>query len=396
MGEIFLDKLFGNNTFFIYLFACITIFNFTKFQENQKLFLIYLFTFGLSFTHLLSVNRSLFFLLCITFIYLEFLTDDEEKLHLLVKIRYKLLDYIFLVIFQYGILWIVLSIILTSIRLRLYIVNYSFLDDTNLIISTNLLMNILSLIFFIFGTIHVSSQKFQIKRFTELISYFSAPSINHVEFNKLNQNFYNILSDIEDKSYFHRKKSYNFCSLEFIKYKLEKFNIARKNKLVLKNIKFYTLHSKHIRGYSTLEMQLIRTIGIKRGYNKKYIRKIYELIYSTIFFKSLLSFYNDNIYSNRKYFKEYLIYIYLQNVNTKIAGTYFRNLSNVFTDDIVQWSEEQFLVACAGLSHAKFSSDTIIEKHLALILNYNLDTEKICNIVEEIENNGSLSLKSVI
>lgn len=391
-----MDKLFGNNTFFIYLFACITIFNFTKFQENQKIFLIYLFTFGLSFTHLLSVSRALLFLLCITFIYLEFLTDDEEKLHLLIKIKYKLLDYIFLVIFQYGILWIVLSIIFTSIRLRLFIGNYSILDDINLFISTNLVMNILSLIFFIFGTIHVSSQKFQVKRFTELISYFSAPSINHVSFNKLNQNFYSILSDIEDKSYFHRKKSYNFCSLEFIKYKLKKFNITRKNKFVLKNIKYYALHSKHIRGYSTLEMQLIRTIGIERGYNKKYIRKIYELVYSTIFFKSLLSFYNDNIYSNRKYFKEYLIYIYLQNVNTKIAGTYFRNLSKVFSDDLVQWSEEQFLVVCAGLSHAKFSSDTIIDKHLTLILNYNLDQEEIRKIVEEIENKDLQTLKSAI
>ncbi len=28
--------LFGNNYFFLYIFACITIFNYSSFKENQK------------------------------------------------------------------------------------------------------------------------------------------------------------------------------------------------------------------------------------------------------------------------------------------------------------------------------------------------------------------------
>lgn len=72
-----MESLFNNNLFFIYLFACIAIVNYPNFKENQKILLIYLMTFGLSFLNILDFAMSLVFLLLSTFVYLEFLSNDN-------------------------------------------------------------------------------------------------------------------------------------------------------------------------------------------------------------------------------------------------------------------------------------------------------------------------------
>ncbi|EFD91384.1 predicted protein [Listeria monocytogenes FSL J2-071] len=95
-----MENLFNNNLFFVYLFACIAIVNYASFKENQKILLMYLMTFGLSFLNILNFGMSIVFLLLSTFIYLEFLSNDNEKQIIIVKLGYKLLDYFFINFFS--------------------------------------------------------------------------------------------------------------------------------------------------------------------------------------------------------------------------------------------------------------------------------------------------------
>ena len=143
--------------------------------------------------------------------------------------------------------------------------------------------------------------------------------------------FSKILIDREDHSFFERVESYNWISVEFIVYRLRRMykeseKCTSSNSLLLRKINFIlyilkkiikcivneihrlifitnkvVLHRKniksYIRGYSTIEMQLIRTLAVKHGYSSHvFQRKAYEFIYSKIFFSSLKKYYRYHYY----------------------------------------------------------------------------------------------------
>lgn len=294
-----MSELFGNNYFFAYVFACIGIFTYSDFKDTQKIIILYLTTFGLSFLKIFSVTISIFFLFIVTFIFLEILSKDEKKLQLTTGVKYKLLDYLFLVIFQYGIMYVLFSIVLTSFTLTNYISRLGNFQFS----SVKLILQIASISIFLVGILRVISERFKTKTFDELIQTINI-SINNVPFDKIDKDIFKMLIDMEDRTYYLRKKSYNFLSFTLIKNKIKKYS-KKDNKMEI--FKKYINETKHIRGYSTLEMQLMRTLGIVYQNNKLYTRKIYELFYTYIFFNSLNIFYKKNKYTNYWEFKNYLL-----------------------------------------------------------------------------------------
>lgn len=113
-----------------------------------------------------------------------------------------------------------------------------------------------------------------------------------------------------------------------------------------------------MRGYSTPEMQLLRTIGVVRGYEKyKFQRKVFEILYSKIFFASLKEYHKANTYLSLDHYRQYLLSVYFQTVLTRIHGSYCRPFSSAFEDklDICSWSLDGFFVACLGLSFREVS-----------------------------------------
>ena len=81
--------LFGNNYFFLYIFACITIFNYSSFKENQKIIILYLTTFGMGFLKIFDIGTTVLFLVVSSFLFLEILTQDDFKMKIITKVRYK-------------------------------------------------------------------------------------------------------------------------------------------------------------------------------------------------------------------------------------------------------------------------------------------------------------------
>ena len=96
-----MEELFGGNLFVIYFIACVAVISYCNFRENQRMFLLYLFTYAAVFFRIFRVSAGLALLFLATFVFLEYLSEDTQKLELIVRLRYKLYDYLFMMLFQY-------------------------------------------------------------------------------------------------------------------------------------------------------------------------------------------------------------------------------------------------------------------------------------------------------
>ena len=199
--------------------------------------------------------------------------------------------------------------------------------------------------------------------------------------------------------YFERK-AYSFLSIKYIVRILKnKISSQRYGKKI---IYFFSMGNSFIqnifdesRGYSTIPMQLVRSLGIKRGYNYKYRRKIFEVLYSRMFFKGIERMLNEDQVAQRQYFKKYLLYIYFHQVNTFLGDATFSKFLNAFDmkygkkndKDIYDCTNEGIFIACMGLSkRATNITRENIEKYLQSINDVYLDSDVICEMVKNMMN----------
>lgn len=134
-------------------------------------------------------------------------------------------------------------------------------------------------------------------------------------------------------------------------------------------------------------MQIIRTLGIKSGYeNHIFCRKIYEIIYSKIFFTSLRRYMNK-LYLDTSgccTFKEYLLIIYIKIAPIKLNNTKYSNMLKAWnSNDIRQISDEQFFISILGLSY-RWISTNILFNYSRIISEYSLKKSKIRKIIKKL------------
>lgn len=371
-------EIFQNNYFFIYIWICLSVFNYSNFTDNHKVITLYFINFAVIILHIFNYVTSISLLFISLFIFLEIFSDDNVKMIIFDKTCYKLLDYFFIIFFQYSIF---------EILLALSLFHYSH----------HTICHILAIIFFLLTIINITRDKFTIATVTELKSKCN-PSINKIPFDEIDSDIFELLIDIEDITYRERGNHYTFLSKYLIK---SKFKKICENKT---NIRQYINNTNIIRGYSTLPMQLIRTIGIKTGfatfrptknicdticlYSSVIRRKIYELVYAELFFNGLRNYYEKNVYINSDRYKDYLIYIYLKNAPTVVGNTKYDNIFKFMDDEIENWTKEKCLIAYAGLPHVGvghgLSYNDILKKHADQIRKYKLDKDTIYRQLENI------------
>ena len=369
-----MEELFSSNLFAIYIIACITVISYTNFRENQRMFLLYLFAYATVFFQIFRISYSLALLLITTFVFLEYLTEDIKKLSLITKLRFKICDYIFMMIFQYHFIYVFCAFLILH------------LSHYNNFYTIQNLLQIVSAIPLWCG-IHLSiSQPFKIKSITEMCQVFEAFPPYEFDYQEKMQEKFDLLCAFEDRTYFQRKKSYSCVTFEFIKCSVKNhFSLGQNFFLVIGSI---LLHSPLTwfmsRGHSTPEMQLLRTIGIARGYDKyKIKRKIFEIVYGKIFFTSLKEYHQANTYLELEHYRHYLLYIYFQTVMTKLKGKKYTPLSSVFKNDkdISNWSMNGLFIACLGLSFRSIS-DFSLELFSNIIQEFSLDVDQIKKLNE--------------
>lgn len=378
-----MEQLFGDNLIIIYFIVGLGVICYSNFNTQQRIMLMYTITYVCCLLNILDAKVALIMMTLLLFIYLEYLTEDYYKLKIVRKIYYKILDAMFLMIFQYYYIFFVLAVSLQTNYIRM-IVDWKYYNEICFVIS----------FIMVFFCIHETSiQRFEILPITDIMKVINQNPVYQFPYNEINADKYTILTEIEDKSYFKRKNSYNFLSLEFAKYRILRFRTyinhyhgKEKIKRVMYAAEHYAAITKHVRGYSTIEMQLIRNIGLRTGYNCVMRRKIFEFVYTKIFFCSLKQFFIDNYYNNRQHYKEYLLWLYFRVVKTKINGKAVMPASLAFTDDKMEsWSKEGIFIVCMGLS-SKGKEYYSFSPYYEIIQNNEMDEEKIREMYNDFKN----------
>lgn len=386
-------QVFNNNSIYVYFLSCIVIFSYQHFSKRQRISLIYATTIAMEIISQYSWKLTAVMLFISMFILEEYLSDDKVKCELLSNFRYKTVDFIYQFIFIDVGVGIVANVVLSGRWFRSFFIS----KGISLVIFYGIN------IFILLITIHMlNTSKFALCDFKTIKSYFDKFDGKKINWgsNELQRRF-NIMIALEDKSYFDRRKSYNWLSVEFIKYKIKRYKEEKewqkqyKSKKTLyqilkciwrliKQFRLFrciakTIKSKifevawsvkdsfrrvnrKIRGCSTLEMQLIRNIGIEKGYDKCVIRrKFFEFFYTYLFFNGLKSYYENTQNNKRKNFKEFILYVYLHSIKLSMYGNDFKSINMLFEQERVEeWDINEFYVAILSLTGAPVTPKRMI------------------------------------
>ena len=384
-----MEELFSGNLFAIYIIASIAVISYTNFEENQRMFLLYLFTYAIAFFKIFRISASLLLLVLITFVFLEYLSVDKKKLTLITNLIYKCVDYAFMMLFQYHFFWIFIAFLILHFSHYEYFSKYQYF------------LKIISILPLCRGSHLAISQPFKIKSITDMCKVFDDFPPYQFEYSEEMQEKFDLLCAFEDKTYFQRKKSYSCISIEYffcflrnhgfpsgLFFRKAFYNISTAQK------RGYVSANLFSRGYSTPEMQLLRSVGILRGYDRyKIQRKVFEVLYSKIFFSSLKEYHEANTYLRLNHYRHYLLYVYFQTVMTKIHGQKYTPLSSVFENekDITTWSMEGLFIACLGLCFRNVSDENLA-LYNDIIHRFELNTARIKKLDSDFPKKFSTNL----
>ena len=382
-----MESLFNENIIFIFFFAMIAIYNYSDLKEYQRMAIIYISVYALTILNIIGVKLAVVLLVISLFCFFEIFTSDEMKFKILINPIYKVVDFEYISFSQYAFGGMCCALLMLRIKLP------EPLEQQNVV------FKILSFLFMVWTLTTTLQQKYVIHTFGEMYKIFTWFPINKIDFNEKLDEACSILVSIEDRIYFERD-AYSFFSLKYIVRILKnKISTQRGNKRIVCVFSAGNRFIRNIfdesRGYSTIPMQLVRSLGIKRGYNYKYRRKIFEILYSRMFFKGIERMLNEDQVAQKQYFKKYLLYIYFHKVNTFLGDATFSKFLNAFdmkynkknNKDIYDCSNEGIFIACMGLSkRATYITKENIDYYLQSIDNVELNPDIICDMVGNMMN----------
>ncbi len=388
-----MELLFGGKAIFVFFFAMIAIYNYSNLKEYQRITIIYVTIYCLRLTGVVGSATAFIYLSIALFCFFEILTDDEKKLQIVINPIFKLLDAVYLSLAQYAVLSEILAILLAADFVKFY----------NECRWGAIIFGVLSLAMMTATVTMTLQQRFVTSTFSEMYQVFADNPINRFEVTEKLCEANAILVSLEDRLYYERAGYTNYsikiartvinerAAVEIsdklsdkMRYLIFKIRVAVDLlKTVIGNI------ISHDRGYSTIPMQLVRSLGLKRGYNCSWRRKAYECIYSKIFLDGIMNYYEVNNYSGRDNIKVYLLYIYFLSVQTYFEKTGFisfldalKELEGDNIETVTDASSEAIFVACLGLSkNADGLTIDEIEYNVSRVDSVELDCDKIYDLI---------------
>ncbi len=162
-----MGELLKNSVFFIYLLGALAIINYNTFEKKQKLTILYVCSYGLTFNKEMRCYKIIVLLIIILFLYEEYLNEDIEKVKCVTAITHKFKDFIYMYVFQYKILYIILSIGVHSQFFKNYV-------ETRLgkslfgVIPTGIVLMFLSLIILVAGIHKIFTNLVEFKNFKQI------------------------------------------------------------------------------------------------------------------------------------------------------------------------------------------------------------------------------------
>ncbi len=401
-----METIFEGSVTILYIVGIIVIISSTVCTKKQKLAIIYYYSIGVAYTGKIKTINLITLLIVSLFVYEEYLSEDETKMKYIDKFFSKIVDFVFQYLVYYRLGFVLIAIMTRSWAFMN--VGSHFLFKIGF--EYECCINILRIIPFLFATMGIHNmfyEKHELKTYSEVestISKFPYYITHWQEEEAKGELFkrFELISAVEDKTYFERKRGHSFLSFEFIG-----LNIRRR----LRSIRFFAKRKKNrtskisvkaflkrfvaikryaqklfrgiYRGHSTLEMQLIRVLFCKnlntgrprnpKDFFGKAKRKAFEIVYSRLFFDGL----KRSLYPYNNYFRHYLVYLYVNNVQTKVFETKYNPMMKYLEcENFSDCSMEKLFLAILGLNHSKITIQRIY-RYYDLIESYNIDKNEI-------------------
>ncbi len=357
------------------LFALILLYVATKgikYTVRTRIALVYALSFLILFFNSVDPYMALIEVLAILFLSLELFSSDEDLVRSF-KFKYKFLDFSYRLFFEYHFGLYIFAFI--CLRLETH---------SEQLQPALQFVSILVLFWAISSTVH---PKFSTKDITTVIHSLTkgTPITDFAKYER-RRNKYEILAMMEDRHFFDRDISKHSFTCDWIAHeiqnRLSRYTLTHPIALMQNTLQ---------RGYGTIEMQLIRTIGIDFGsYCYKFSRKIYEILYSNMILNSYLAQFSPEN-EVHQHAREWIAQCYIEHVSVKFGSNVYHpsetenTIVQVFGKTIDNISREEFFVWCLGLPHYKDGIGPIaLELHANIIERLSLNRREVERIVEDV------------
>lgn len=232
----------------------------------------------------------------------------------------------------------------------------------------------------------VSRHRFATKTVSEIVERLhevgddpAAHSLDSKEMDKLE-----ILIFLEDGGYFIRDEKVHIITIRYFLSKAVdrirnwKGNVVKRCLNGLRKVRYL------YRGYGTIEMQILRTIGLEFGsYRLTFRRKVFEWFYAQALFNCFIDQLSDKS-DARKNIKQWLLKCYIKIVPVKVGKTTCKpekdcsTFNQLFEKEFHELSKEEFFVWCLGLPHySEGVGERAVMIHMDAVRRFGLDIGEI-------------------
>ena len=300
-----MELLLNENTFLLYFIVLIIFLKPDNIRENQKIFIVYLCSFFVDCTSQIRTVHIVIISTISLFLYLEYFNDSDFKRDVMKKLTFKLSDFVYLMTVQYYFGEYLIIMLLNTEFFYNYIHHVPLFKK----ITPNVISVLCFLLLMIMAN-YLYSLNWKIKSLDEIKKYMDkVVLINNLDVNMIKEKE-DVVVLLEDKSFLKREKYTTAYSIDYIKNyaapklisflknilselagsnndsinQVKTYSIKMRFKLKVKKIikiikmieYIITVAIKKIyfslkRGHSTIEAQVIRTIGIEKGYRSGFI-----------------------------------------------------------------------------------------------------------------------------
>lgn len=342
MPELLENSISGNEALLFAVALFFSAISGQKMEPGQRVALVY--AYCLLISYFSYVDFSMIFLgsVIVLFLIFEVFSSDKMLVHLF-SFKYKLLDFLYRLVCEfYGWFFYILLFISTTTPFK-----------------DSFFIQCVFLIFVILLVAITSKRQFASKTISDMIEQLKNSGGDHIscplddkDYQKLE-----ILIFMEDKTFLERKETTHIITAGHLFSRLIS-RIRENGSTYFKNRpRSFESARQYIRGYGTIEMQIIRNIGLDFGsYRLTIRRKLFEFLFSQTVFNSYIhQLSKDSIARNNVKF--WILWCYLNLASVKI-GAPIRcpkpnnsTFKQLFAKEFKELTKEEFFVWCLGLPH---------------------------------------------
>lgn len=339
-----------------------------KMTERLRVLLVYIFSFVLAIAGIFEQHFIWIGSAVVLFLALEFLTDDTWRLQLFTRPDYKLIDFLYRMFVEYAYAPFLASLLMIVIG------QLPQVAGTGQITAYSLGGILLVISLFI-----LTAKKYATKSISDIIAQLEGDMLTYqLDVTPHMADLFLILTAMEDRAYFERSDTQHTIPFGYFIRKSIGYIQGRTPYEI-----WWAIRGLFTRGYGTIEMQLLRSIGIEYGYQYTYQRKIFEVLYANMIFNGYRGYliHGRGDYSQ---YRAFIIHKYIESVDVRINGKLFRPYNGRSSllwmygaDSLENISREQFFVWCLGLPQRDYIYDWVLDYYDDIMYIHDIDRRRV-------------------